>query len=83
MTKKFWKNWQNRVGETELIVIKTEYCLKRIFSKKERDTLKDISFNEDSVTLVIERHRILMTHHHKENETLTLQRTEIHSVKFK
>lgn len=92
MTKKFWKDWQNRIGETENISLNV--C---IFNKNNGryyyhsvlshafgydDKILKASFNGDAVDLVIERHGWANCHHIVENEYLTLHRTEIDSIKF-
>lgn len=63
MTKKFWKDWQNRIGETE--DIKLNIC---VFNKNNDrcyynsvlygDKILKASFYGDAVDLVIERHYI-------------------------
>ena len=88
MTKKFWKDWQNRIGETE--DIKLRFC---VFNKNNvrcychsvlyGDKILDASFHGDAVDLVIERHGWGNGHNIVENEYLTLLRTEIASIKFK
>lgn len=92
MTKKFWKDWQNRIGETE--DIKLNIC---VFNKNNarcyyhsvlpqdvyNDKILKASFHSDTVDLVIERHYWGNGHNIVENEYLTLHRTEIATIKFK
>lgn len=90
MTKKFWKDWQNRIGETKKIELK--YC---VFNKNNarcyhhsvlsfifEDKILKASFHGDTVDLIIERHGWGNGHYTVENEYLTLHRTEIKTVKF-
>ena len=91
MTQKFWKDWQNRIGETE--DIKLNICVfnknneKRyyhsVLSHIHNDKILKASFYSDVVDLVIERHGWGNGHNIIENEYLTLHRTEIKSIKFK
>ena len=88
MTKKFWKDWQNRIGETKNIEL--NYC---VFNKNnarcychsvlgKEDKILKASFHGDAVDLIIERHGWGNGHYTVENEYLTLHRTEIKTVKF-
>jgi len=91
MTKKFWKDWQNRIGETQ--DIEFNYC---VFNKNNArcyyhsvlwhvhgdDKILKASFHGDAVDLVIERHGWANGHHTVENEYLTLHRTEIKNIEF-
>ena len=90
MTKKFWKDWQNRIGETENISLNV--C---VFNKNNgrcyhhsvlsfifEDKILKASFHGDAVDLIIERHGWGNGHYTVENEYLTLHRTEIKTVKF-
>lgn len=90
MTKKFWKDWQNRIGETKKIEL--NYC---VFNKNNarcyhhsvlsfifEDKILKASFHGDAVDLIIERHGWGNGHYTVENEYLTLHRTEIKTVKF-
>lgn len=91
MTKKFWYDWQNRIGETKNI----ELCSFIINKNNDRiyyhSVLSDIygkdkilkaSFHGDVVDLIIERHRWGNGHNVVENEYLTLHRTEIKNIEF-
>lgn len=91
MTKKFWKDWQNRIGETKNIWLFSKYYGNAFYGSyvlNTDDRLIKAKFHEDTVDLIIERHnRIIDWHtrslkHHVENEYLTLHRTEIASIKF-
>lgn len=85
MTKKFWKDWQNRIGETKHILgflpwgevggSLVGYLPFRIISAK---------FNKNTVNLVLEETSFNpITHkHHVENRYLTLNRKEIATVEF-
>lgn len=90
MTKKFWKDWQNRIGETKKIEL--NYC---VFNKNNarcyhhsvlsfiyEDKILKATFHGDDVDLIIERHGWGNGHHTVENEYLTLHRTEIKTVEF-
>lgn len=85
MTKKFWKDWQNRIGETKEIKgfmpwgsiggSLVGYLPFRIISAK---------FNKNTVDLVLEETslNVITNRHHVENRYLTLNRKEISTVKF-
>ena len=91
MTKKFWKDWQNRIGET--VNISLNIC---VFNKNNGrcyyhlvlshvngdDQILKASFHGDAVDLIIERHGWGNGHHTVENEYLTLHRTEIKNIEF-
>ena len=97
MTKKFWKDWQNRIGETENISLNV--C---VFNKNNGrcyyhsilshvngdDKILKASFHGDAVDLIIERHTEVIDWNtrsrkqHIENEYLTLHRTEIKNIEF-
>jgi len=91
MTKKFWKDWQNRIGETKQIYGWYEnskgkcvggslvgYLPFKILSAK---------FNGDTVELVLEtKYEVFGKngyHIHVENKYLTLHREDISTVEFK
>lgn len=91
MTKKFWNDWQKRIGETKDILIN---CI--IFNKSKTNTyyhhiLSDYcgddkilkaSFHGDAVDLIIEKHGWGNGHYTVENDYLTLHRIEIDSIEF-
>jgi hypothetical protein len=91
MTKKFWKDWQNRIGETKDIEL--NIC---VFNKNNarcyyhsvlsrahgEDKILHASFHGDAVDLVIERHGWANGHTTVENEYLTLHRKEIQTIEF-
>lgn len=88
MTKKFWKDWQNRIGETK--GIKLNYC---VFNKNNgrcywhsvlgnEDKILKASFHGDAVDLTIERHGWGNGHYVVENEYLTIHRQEIKTIEF-
>jgi len=96
MTKKFWKDWQNRIGETKDIELNICVFNKNngrcyyhsVLSSVYNDKILKASFHGDAVDLVIERHwekSNLKTRSRQmvvENEYLTLHRTEIASIEF-
>ena len=89
MTKKYWADWQKRIGETKNIYLyhfiikgnRTYYysILSNIYGD---DKILHATFNEDAVDLIIERHGWANGHHTVENEYLTLHRNEISSIEF-
>ena len=89
MTKKFWKDWQNRIGETKNIELCSFVTNKNndrtyyhsVLSNGEDKILK-ASFNGNTVDLVIELHGWGNGHNTVENEYFTLHRTEINSIEF-
>lgn len=92
MTKKFWKDWQNRIGETKDILINhvvfnkanTHTYYHHILSDYcGEDKILKATFKGDIVDLIIEKHGWGNGHHIVENDYLTLSRTEIDSIIFK
>lgn len=95
MTKKFWKDWQNRIGETDNIIILHPFILNGVYFRRRLiDTasgskLIKATFNGDTVDLVIELHRSVFNenlwgfHEHIENVYLTLRRKDIKTIYFK
>ena len=87
MTKKFWKDWQNRIGETKQILgflpwgeaggSLIGYLPFKIISAK---------FNGNTVELVLETKSEVFgkngNHIHVENKYFTFNRKEISTVKF-
>ena len=96
MTKKFWKDWQNRIGETKDIELNSCVFNKNngacyyhsVLSQVYNDKILKASFYGDAVDLVIERHREKLNFKTRsrqmvvENEYLTLHRTEIKNIDF-
>ena len=96
MTKKFWVDWQKRIGETKNIqkFYRFEYSDGKIYLSKsycgvlnDKDKLIKATFHGDAVDLVIERHNWVISytsadHWHIENEYLTLHREEIANIEF-
>ena len=94
MTKKYWNDWQKRVGETKNIyefwyyndgkVRRLSYC--GVLSEYSGDSLLSAKFHGDAVDLVIERKRNVFknrsVHCNVENEYLTLHRKDIGRVEF-
>lgn len=88
MTKKFWKDWQNRIGETKNIELRIS-----VFNPNNgacyyhsvlgnKDKILKASFHGDTVDLIIERHGWRNGHHTVENEYLTVHRQEIKTIEF-
>lgn len=90
MTKKFWKDWQNRIGETKDIELNVCVFNKNngrcyyhsVLSSIYNDKILKASFHGDVVDLIIERHGWGNGHNVVENEYLTLHRTEINNIEF-
>ena len=86
MTKKNWNIWKQRFGETVDIIVCNELGghPHSILSNLDGDKIIKGTFQDDeSVDLVIERHRNLINgHQHVENEYLTLQRENIKTIKY-
>lgn len=90
MTKKFWKDWQNRIGETKDIELNVCVFNKNngrcyyhsVLSSVYNDKILKTSFHGDVVDLIIERHGWGNGHNVVENEYLTLHRTEINNIEF-
>ena len=90
MTKKFWADWQKRIGETK--DIKLSICVfnknngrcyyHSVLSQIYNDKILKASFHGDAGDLVIERHSWGNGHNVIENEYLTLHRNEIASIEF-
>ena len=88
MTKKFWADWQNRIGETINILLRIAVfnpnngaCYYRSVLGNEDKILK-ASFHGDAVDLTIERHWTKNGHYVVENEYLTIHRQEIKTIEF-
>jgi len=91
MTKKFWADWQKRIGETKNIWLFSKYYGNSFYGHyllNDNDRIIKTSFHGDIVDLVIERHTEVIDWHtrslkqHVENEYKTLHRTEIASIEF-
>jgi len=93
MTKKYWADWQKRIGETKNIYFSNLkyygngfYCS---YVLNDNDRLIKASFHGDTVDLIIERHKEVIDWNtrslkqHVENEYMTLHRNEIESIEFK
>lgn len=86
MTKKFWKDWQNRIGETKEIRgfmpwgsiggSLVGYLPFKIISAKFSNDTVDLIIEETSLNVITDRH-------HVENRYVTLHRKEISTIKFK
>ena len=91
MTKKFWKDWQKRVGETKNIWLFSKYHGNAFYGSyvlKSNDKLVKVKFHEDTVDLIIERHKEVLDFNTRsikqyvENESLTLNRKDIATIYF-
>ena len=95
MTKKFWADWQKRIGETKNIYTfyytfegQPRNGYKHGILNNGKDRLIKATFHNDAVDLVIERHNEVIDWHtrslkqHVENEYTTLHRNEIASIDF-
>ena len=90
MTKKFWLDWQKRIGET--VNIYTFFNHPDGWKEKRRGgelwplygKIVKAVFHGDIVDLIIEINReTLKGTHHIENKYLTLHREDIATVEFK
>ena len=91
MTKKYWADWQKRIGETKNIYLFSKYHSNACYGNyllDDNDRIIKTSFHGDIVDLVIERHTEMIDWNtrsikqHVENEYKTLHRNEIASIKF-
>ena len=91
MTKKYWKDWQKRIGETKniyLFWIHPDGYRRKLYggvlSELNGDVLLKANFHGDAVDLVIEKwHNTFSKSIHVYNEYITLHREEIASIEFK
>ena len=91
MTKKYWADWQKRIGETKNIYLFSKYHGNTFYGSyvlNTNDRLIKATFHGDAVDLIIERHNKVIDWHtrslkqHVENEYTTLHRNEIASIEF-
>lgn len=92
MTKKYWADWQKRIGETTQVRVYTGYSWVGYAQAhpllNEFDKIIKASFHNDAVDLVIERHTEVINwslrkrQQHVENEYTTLHRNEIKTIEF-
>ena len=90
MTKKFWNEWQTRLGETKTIVLIHAYDKIRFGKEEYKYTLVSAKFIEDMVELVLNTNFITsksingnaQLQQHNEQKTITLNRKEIKTVEF-
>lgn len=95
MTKKYWNDWQKRIGETKNIYKfwNTYNGGKRlscsgILSEFSGDNILSVNFHGDAVDLIIERkiekfnYKTCSWYQHVQNDYLTLHREEIGRVEF-
>lgn len=89
MAKKFWLDWQKRVGETDEISIwnKDKDHSKILYYPSFGDRLIKATFNGDTVDLIVEVQTIVLGkngyHGHSENRYFTLHREDIKTIYFK
>ena len=90
MTKKFWNDWQKRIGETKNIYLffgQNGWRRKRPTGELNElagDILLKAEFHGNAVDLIIERwHHTLTKAMPIENQHITLHREEIACIKFK
>ena len=90
MTKKYWLDWQKRIGETKNIELfnafsHSEYKMKlsKVLNESAEEKLIKATFNKNTVDLIIERHRPKLNGIHVENEYKTLHREDIANIIFK
>lgn len=83
MTKKFWNDWQKRLGETKNIVIKNAYYGTHRLLYPGYDELVKATFKRNYVSITIESIRVNFQHQtHIEYKTYKFHRTEIVTVLF-
>ena len=92
MTKKFWKDWQKRIGETrDICLFKRSHIDGRTWKSScgllgLEDRIAKVTFHEKSVDLIVERKTYVFgingLHIHSENEHLTLNRNDIATIDF-
>ena len=96
MTKKFWKDWQKRIGETYSIDLFNSVKVgEKLYNRWNLlshlyadDKIIEAKFNGDTVDLLIEKHSwvfgkgINSGHLHTENLYVTLERTNIKNIEF-
>lgn len=87
MTKKFWNNWQIRIGETSQIRVYTGYSwagyAEAYYLLNKGDRIIKVDFHNDVADMIIERHiKTISGHIHIENEYITLHRNEIKTIEF-
>lgn len=90
MTKKFWKDWQKRFGETYLIYMKdpaehrNKYGYWLFYPKLTR--IVHGSFNGDVLTLTLETHTLVLKsgdiQQQVEFETKVINRKDVNTVLF-
>ena len=89
MTKKFWNEWQTRIGETKTIVLMHAYDKIRFGKEEYKYTLVSAKFIEDTVELVLNTNFITSKsingntrHTITRYKAITLNRKEIKTVEF-
>ena len=94
MTKKFWADWQRRIGETSNVYVYGGYHNKYAkhlldnwsYMDGPKEKIIKANFHNDAVDLVIERHHPVLSngreHFTTENEYVTLHRNEIKTIEF-
>lgn len=83
MTKKFWADWQKRIGETKAIVFNNGWLHFYSLFGSQNEFLEKLSFEGDYVTIDWNyEYRNLHNHLIRERRTRTVHRTEIKTVLF-
>lgn len=92
MTKKFWADWQKRIGETTQVRVYSGYSWSGYASAHRllntNDRIIKATFHGDAVDLIIERHTEVINwssrsrQQHVENEYTTLHRNDIKTIEF-
>lgn len=86
MTKKFWKNWQKRIGETRTIWLfyrQENGNPYKGYSHYIDGQIQSVSFNGDEVTITTKISFPTIGHWVTENRTYTINRNDIKTIDFK
>ena len=88
MTKKFWEDWQKRVGETKCIWrwLTTDCATNRMNNYETPHKFISFDFSNDAVNVTYEVLNWVISpnggHHHSEIHTIRLHRAEIKTIEF-
>ena len=85
MTKKFWTDWQKRIGETTEIRVygNSDYCGGTFFNRTlvhKQDRILKLTFEENNVNIEFEEKSLDGSLVAK--RSYTIHRKKIHSIKF-
>ena len=97
MTKKFWADWQKRIGETKEVWrwikwvdkynIHMEFATKQMSNYEYPNRFISFDFSKDKVDITYEvLNRVMDSnggHNHSEIHKITLHRNDIKTIKFK